>query len=316
VWGDCLFRLLGFFFLVFFCTGCVFSKPRGNPSAFAGKIQDNIIFIEPQLVRFERPGPFQVMSRLDREFNLDLDDEVVVDHFFVNSSDKLPVVLMSHGNFSNKRAHRQQARHLASWGFHVVTVESPNRDQWLENGVRLKKIADMLRSFPKILGQNADSSRMIVVGHSFGGSAAVLASGSGAPFIGAILLDPAVVHPDVIDAMQRSDIPVALLGSDKRVFTARGRWKFGKNISGEMIEVTVPYSTHDDAQGPSVFSQAALGVDPFTSDKKQARFRSLLTVAVIGIASSGTLDFPLRVFSKAADSGLLADLKFKESLEN
>lgn len=307
-------KSLGFFFLVIACGGCVFSGPRANLSASAGKVQDNIIFMEPQLVRFEQPGPFQVMSRLDREFNLDLDDEVVVDHFFVQSPDKIPVVLMSHGNFSNKRAHRQQARHLASWGFHVVTVESPNRDQWLENGIRLKKIADMLRSFPKILGRNADSSRILVVGHSFGGSAAVLASGAGAPFVGAVLLDPAVVHPDVIDAMKKSDIPVALLGSDRKIFTARGRWKFGRNIRGELIEVTVPHSTHDDAQGPSVFSQAALGVDPFTSGQNQARFRALLTVAVIGISSSGTLDFPLKVFSKAVDSGQLADLKFKESL--
>jgi hypothetical protein len=111
--------------------------------------------------------------------------------------------------------------------------------------------------------------------------------------------------------MKRSDVPVALLGSDQRVFTARGRHRFLKNISGEMLEISVPRSTHDDAQGPSVFSQAALGVDPFTSDDNQALFRSMFTVAVMGMSSSGTLDFSVKVFAKASKNGVLSELKYR-----
>lgn len=289
------------------------SKSSFDRSLAASKIIDNVVLIEPELNRFEDAGPFPVTSRLDRELTLDLDSGIVVDHFFAKSVDKLPIIIISHGNFSNKRAHRAQARHLASWGFHVISVESPNRDQWLENGSRLKKLADMLYGFPKMLGSNADRSRIIFVGHSFGGSAAILAAGDGAPVMGAVLLDPAVVHPKVVEAMKKVAIPVALLGSDKRVFLARGRARFLKNISGEMLEVSVPQSTHDDAQGPSVFSQAALGVDPFTSTNKQAVFRSILTVSVIGIASSGTLDFSAKLLSKASENGTLHDFKYRSS---
>ena len=304
-------KLLASICLLIILCGCAGSRSAFDHSLSASRIIDNVVLIEPELRRFESTGPFSVMSRFDREITLDLENSLVIDHFFARSSDKLPVIIISHGNFSNKRAHRAQARHLASWGFHVVSVESPNRNQWLENGSRLKKLAEILHGFPKILGTNVDRSRIIFVGHSFGGSAAILATGEGAPVMGAVLLDPAVVHNKVVDAMKKSDIPVALLGSDKRIFSARGRSRFLKYISGEMLEVSVPKSTHDDAQGPSVFSQAALGFDPFTSEDNQTLFRSMLTASVIGIASSGTLDFSAKLLSKAAAHGILEDFKYR-----
>jgi len=75
----------------------------------------------------------------------------------------------------------------------------------------------------------------------------------------------------------------------------------------------VPRSTHDDAQGPSVFSQAALGIDPFTSENNQALFRSMFTVAVMGMSSSGTLDFSVKVFEKASKVGVLSEFKYRSS---
>jgi dienelactone hydrolase len=305
-------KLLTNFCLALILFGCVTKRVLKHSGLSATKLTDHVVLADPGLARFENAGPFEVKSRLDREFSLDLENVVVMDHFSARSSEKLPVIIMSHGNFSNKRAHRQQARHLASWGFHVVSVESPNRDQWLENGVRLRKIAEIFYRFPKTLAKNADSSKIIMIGHSFGGSATMLAVGNGAPVIGAILLDPAVVHSKVVRAMKEATIPVALLGSDKRIFRARGRIQFFKNISGEMLEVSVPNSTHDDAQGPSVFSQAALGFDPFTSREKQALFRSMITVSVIGMSSSGTLDFPLKTFSRAVAHGILNDFRYRD----
>jgi hypothetical protein len=62
-----------------------------------------------------------------------------------------------------------------------------------------------------------------------------------------------------------------------------------------------------------VFSQAALGFDPFTSEDHQALFRSMLAASVIGIASSGTLDFPAKLLSKAAAHGILKDFKYRGS---
>ena len=302
------------FFLAIMLAGCVIGPERREEVMKAEHLQNNIMVLEPQLIRFEKSGPFSVSLRPDREFNVDLDQTLVVDHFAAKSGDSLPIVVISHGNFSNKGAHRRQAKHLASWGFHVVTVESPNRDQWLENGTRLRKFLEMVHQWPRILGSNADKNRIIVVGHSFGGSAAILAIGSGAPVIGAVLLDPAVVHSSVTSAMKKSDVPVVLLGADRKIFTARGRSMFRKNIAGEMIEVTVPKAAHDDAQGPSVFAQAALGIDPFTSTTKQALFRSTLTAAVIGIATSGTLDFSTKIFERAAKDGVLKDLTYRDKI--
>lgn len=260
---------------------------------------------------FKSQGPFEVIERMSREVTVDLENTIVIDHFAAISSDRMPIVVMSHGNYSSRDAHREQARHLASWGFHVVTCDLPNRNEWLENGKRLEKFTDLIYRIPEMLGRNADRNRVIIVGHSFGGSAAVWAINEGAPVIGAILLDPAIVHKSVADVMRFTDLPVVLLGADRAIFTSRGRGRFWKNVGGEMLEVSVPTSTHDDAQGPSMFSRSTLGIDPFTSTDRQAIFRSMIVASAIGISSSGTLDFPSGVFSRVAKKGILKDVRYR-----
>ncbi len=257
-------------------------------------------------------GPFAVQGRVNRELSLDLDETAGLDHFSPITQDKAPVVVISHGNFSAKSAHRDQAGRLASWGFHVLSFEFPNRDQWLENGKRLNRLINLIHRSPDLLGQNVDAEKIIVVGHSFGGSAAILSIADGAPVVGAVLLDPAVVHSRVTKAMRRVTAPVVLLGSDKKLFIARGRQNFSKNIAGEMLEVTVPGSVHDDAQGPSMFSRSSLGIDPFTSRDNQNYFRAMLTTAVIGLSSSGTLDFPVRIFDREQSQGRLTGVVYRD----
>jgi hypothetical protein len=114
--------------------------------------------------------------------------------------------------------------------------------------------------------------------------------------------------------MRSIDLPVVLLGADKAVFTSRGRNRFWTDVGGEMVEISVPNSTHDDAQGPSVFARSALGVDPFTSKRNQNVFRSMLAVSVIGLATSGTLDFPRSIFNREENDGNLQDLRFRPKL--
>ena len=252
-----------------------------------------------------------MLERLNRELSLNLDEVVLLDHFAPITTDKAPVVVISHGNFSAKSAHREQAIRLASWGFHVLSFEVPNRDQWLGNGRRLARILGLIHRSPDLLGERVDGEKLIIVGHSFGGSASVLAIAAGAPVVGAVLLDPAVVHRRVVSAMQDVNVPVVLLGSDQKLFLARGRSKFFKNISGEMLEVTVTGAVHDDAQGPSMFSRSSLGVDPFTSRDNQKYFRSMLTVAVIGLSSSGTLDFPSRLYKREQEEGRLKGVAYR-----
>ena len=307
-------HLVNILFISTWLSGCAFTGAHQSVILNAEPIQANILLMEPELSRFEARGPFEVSERLDREVTLNLDQTVAVDHFSARTEDKLPIVVISHGNYSSKKAHRSQARDLASWGFHVVAFEVPNRDQWLENGVRLRQFTDLLHRMPAILGEGADGGRIIIVGHSFGGSAAVLAMAGGAPVIGAVLLDPAVVHSSVVAAMKGIDLPVVLLGADRKVFSARGRAKFSATLAGEMLEVSVPKATHDDAQGPSMFSRSALGFDPFTSGRRQAVFRSMLTVAVLGLSSSGTLDFPARIFSREEKEGRLKSVAYQQKL--
>ena len=297
------------------CASCATTMSRRAGSAATSVIHNNIVLLDPELAKFESIGPFHTRVQLDRDITLSLSEKASVDFFAPIASDKAPLVVICHGNYSGKSAHRTQAKMLATWGFNVVAFEVPNRGQWLENGARLKRLVSFLYKSPEFLGQGIDVDRIILAGHSFGGSASIVAMGLGAPVAGAVLLDPAVVHGDVIKAMRNIPVPVALLGSDKSLFQARGRPSFFRNIQGEMIEISVAGAVHDDAQGPSVFSKSALGFDPFTSSENQGKFRSLLTASVLSIASSGTLDFADRVIKNEKSSGSFRDYARRSQLQ-
>ena len=58
--------------------------------------------------------------------------------------------------------------------------------------------------------------QILLVGHSFGGSASIIAAAKGARVRGLILLDPAVVHNKVVRQMRRVKVPVILIGADKK----------------------------------------------------------------------------------------------------
>lgn len=299
--------------IILLLSGCASFPSAQKPLPSAGPVVAKIVLLAPEMRRFEELGPFAVSEQLEREVTMNLEKIIVVDHYAAQTQDKLPIVIICHGNFSGKNAHRNQARRLASWGFHVVTLELPNREQWVQNGEVVRRFSEMVHNVPHLLGANVDTTRIVLVGHSFGGSASILAMGHGAPVIGAILLDPAVVHDNVISAMKKVDLPIVLLGSDPKLFAARGRKKFSENMNGEVLEISVPKSTHDDAQGPSMYSRSVLGVDPYTSNDRQKVFGALLTVGVIGMASSGTLDFARQIFFRESQLGSIKDTHYRNS---
>jgi dienelactone hydrolase len=299
------------------CLGTCVSPPgrQGAPAAIE-PVHQNILLLDLPMSRFGDSGPFTVQSRFNRELTIDLDEAIILNHFAPVTADKAPVVVISHGNFSGKAAHREQSARLASWGFHVLSFEMPNRDQWLSNGRRLTRLLNLIHRNPELLGERVDADRMVVVGHSFGGSAAILAIAEGAPVIGGVLLDPAVVHSRVTRAMRSVNLPIVLLGADRKLFVARGRQNFSKKLGGEILEVTVPGAVHDDAQGPSMFSRSSLGVDPFTSRANQTYFAAMLTTAVIGLTSSGTVDFPRRLFGREQAAGRLKGLLYRNQSQH
>lgn len=260
------------------------------------------------LGRFEVDGPFEVSERKDVMMSISAYERREVDVYQTRALGRSPVVVITHGNYSGKSAHADQARRLASWGFHVVVLELPNRDQWIENGRRIFELTHFLRAWPRFLGDGADSKRIILVGHSFGGSAVTLAAAQGAPVVGVILLDPAVVHTSVEFAMTRISQSAVLLGADTRIFNARNRNSFRKRWGGEFVEIAVVNATHDDAQGPSMFSKFALGVDPFTDNSQRRTFVSAIVSASISLANAGNLEHFSRDVGQSLKQGKIGVL--------
>jgi len=262
--------------------------------------------------RYRLDGPFSVVEKRDTSITLTADDAWNVDLYKTSAAGKAPIILISHGNFSGKRAHRQQAQRLASWGFHVVVLELPNRNEWLLNGQRVFELTNFLKRWPKFLGNNVDADRIILVGHSLGGSVMTLAAAQGAPHIGVILLDPAVVHPSVTKAMEQIQSPGVLLGSDAKIFAARGRSSFRKHWGGEFAEISVNGATHDDAQGPSMFSDyTLLGIDPFTDSSQRDVFKASLVAAAMSIANAGNLEQFMRDLKPAQRLGSVQAVTFR-----
>lgn len=282
-----------------------------NESRTVEDIHLRLAVLPGGLERFNAEGPFGWTEKQDLKLSTSVEEQREVDVYLTNGRGKAPIVLISHGNFSGKRAHAEQARRLATWGFHVIVLELPNREQWLENGKRIFDLVQFMNRWPKFLGSNADPHNIILVGHSFGGSAATLAIGQGAPVTGAVLLDPAVVHPSVKKAMTNAAVPAVLFGSDPKLFIARGRKTFLKNWGSEFMELTIKGATHDDAQGPSMFSHYALGVDPFTDDKQRSLFTASLVSAAISLATSGNFAQLRRDVNISIDDGGIEKVTYR-----
>lgn len=285
-----------------FVTGCK-TVATTNESRTVEDIHLRLAVLPGGLERFSSNGPFPWTEKDDLKLTTSVEEQREVDIYLTGGRGKAPTVIISHGNFSGKRAHAAQARRLASWGFNVVVLELPNREQWIENGRRIYNLVQFLTRWPKFLGETADAHNIILIGHSFGGSAATLAIGQGAPVTGAILLDPAVVHPSVKKAMANANVPAVLFGSDPKLFSARGRSNFAKNWGSEFMEFTIKGSTHDDAQGPSMFSHYTLGVDPFTDDKQRSLFTASIISAAVSLATSGNFSQLRRDVNVSLDQG-------------
>lgn len=208
----------------------------------------------------------------DYFFRLSRDESIKTDLFIPSIVDESPLVVISHGNGSYKEAHYKQAQRLASWGFHVLALQLPHRKQWMRNGKRIEKIVRTIYANPSLISNRVDTSSIILVGHSFGGSAISVAAGSGAPVKALIYLDPAVVHSKVKKYLKKIKSPAFLIGADKQVFLSKRREWFARYIPGEFTELTVGKSTHNDAQYPSLPSLNQMGFDSTTSVSKQEIF--------------------------------------------
>ena len=130
-----------------------------------------------------------------------------------------------------------------------------------------------------------------------------VALGEGAPVIGAILLDPAVVGIDVARYLKQSAVPMMVLGADERVSMARNRENFYRHAKGGVFEVSVKDAAHEDGQFP-----APLG---YGNEAQQLTFVSAITAAAISLSALGNYDFAWASFKEPLEKGTLFNAKKK-----
>ncbi len=291
------------------------SEPDEGAESYA-EVRRGLLEYRPDFKEFLSDGPLEVKERLNVSIRIPPGDRVVADELIPVSDSRMPLVIIVHGNHSRKEAHRYQARRLASFGLHTLVLQLDNTNNWLKNGQLVARLAHRLHNGPGLLRGDFDPDAIILVGHSFGGSAVAIAAARGAPVKGLVLLDPAVVSERrVASALSRIKQPVMLLGADKEIFRSRQRRLFYRTAHGEMAEVSVRGATHDDAQYPSMFALSTFGVDPFTSKSKQELFCAALTASAFSIAATGSLDFAWTSFGKMVDAGVLKNPRRRSAKE-
>jgi len=250
-------------------------------------------------------GAFRFEVHRNLRIPLNPEKVVLIDAYVPTAKSSSPLLILAHGNNSAKEAHAGQAEHLASWGFHVVLIQLKKREQWLENGDTVRELTSLLSLYPTMISAYIDTKKIIIAGHSFGGSAAILAAAQGAPVRGVILLDPAVVNDRVKKVLSKVSMPVMLIGADPKVFRSRQRKSFFKGVQGEAGEITVSGATHDDAQFPSMFALHAFGFDPFTSSPQRQTFLKAITATALSLAVEGNLQWAWRNLAAEFKTGEL-----------
>jgi pimeloyl-ACP methyl ester carboxylesterase len=164
-------------------------------------------------------------------------------------------------------------------------------------------LVNFIHSRPEVIDSRVDVNKIILVGHSFGGTSVAIALAEGARAAGAILLDPAGVGRDLPDFLRKINIPVMLLGADEHVSQTRNRDLFYRYVRSGVAEVSIKDASHEDAQYPSQFAQ--------TTEELQISFMSTLTAAALSLSATGKFDYAWSSFSGSLENGKLFNAKMK-----
>lgn len=298
---------------------CTTTKTLIFPTA-KSPIEDfykDILTMRPDLENLAEFGPFKVNEAKDFSIRISAKEELKADLFFSEHDDKAPLVIIQHGNLGSKEYHREQALRLASWGAHVLTLKQVNEKQWARNGDNLAKLVILLQRWPDLLDSKFNPQKIILAGHSFGGSAIGIAAGTGINIRGLIFLDPAVYNANVALFLSRIKTPAFILAADRRIFTSRNRATFYNRIQRNVAEISIKDSTHNDAQFPNQFSWLqSLGLDHSPEESRQNLFAAAMVSLVMSYTVSGSWTSAWPILKASTDKGKLFEPKRKDSNKN
>lgn len=262
-----------------------------------GELEGYVLRNKPALDLFRASGPFDVERRDDRVIPLTDSERIEADLFIAGHAEAAPLVIFLHGHGNTKTSHGYQAMHVASWGMHGMTLQLPAEGPWIANGRTLARIVEFIQQQPDYLGARIDAARIILVGHSFGGTAVAIALAEKARVSGAILLDPAGSGRDLPNYLRRIAAPVLVLGADERVSAARNRDYFFRFIRNGVAEVSITDASHEDAQFPADGAQ--------TTEALQITFASAITSAAFSLSLTRRLDHVWGSFQDDFNNGKL-----------
>lgn len=262
-----------------------------------GELEEYVLNSRPALDVFRRSGPFEVERRDDLDIRLSDTESIAADLFVPVHADSAPLVVFLHGYGNSKDAHAYQAMHVASWGLFGLTLQLPAEGPWIANGRTLARIIDFIHRHPQTFGLRVDVNRMILVGHSYGGTAVAVALGEKARVAGGVLLDPAGVGSSLPAYLSRISLPVLVLGADERVSKANNREYFFRFIRSSVAEVSIADASHEDAQFPADGAQ--------TTEALQISFAAAITSASFSLVLTRRFDHAWASFRDDLNNGKL-----------
>jgi pimeloyl-ACP methyl ester carboxylesterase len=308
-------RALGFAAaLLILISGCARLPSTGITTlkpATTAELRTYLLAQKADVDYFRERGPFAVVTIKNYEIRLSATETVVADVYLSAPAEKIPLVIVLHGYGNSKEDHAYQALHVATWGMHVLALQLPNTGPWVGNGKTLAKLVEAVYRQPELIDKRVDVNKIIVAGHSFGGSASAIAMAEGAPAMGGILLDPASVAGDLPRFLSRINKPVMVLGADEQRSLAQDRDYFYRFIRSGIAEVSIRDAVHEDAQYPAELPRRFFSFGQPDAEELQITFVSALTAAAFSLGATGKFDYAWSSFGNAIQSGRIFNAKKK-----
>lgn len=299
--------------LLLLFSGCARMPRTGLTSIKATSVPElrgHLLNRKPDVELFRLRGPFAVETRKDFAIHLSDTEHITGDLYLSTPAEKTSLVVFLHGLDNSKEDHAYQARHVATWGMHSLVLQLSNTGPWVDNGKTMARIVNLIYRQPELIDKRIDVSKLILVGHSYGGTSVVVAIADGAPAVGGILLDPAGISRELPKFLSQITKPVMVIGADERVSQARDRELFYLFIRSGVAEVSVKDASHEDAQYRAEYPVQLFSSAPDT-EEQQITFVSALTSAAFSLASTGKFDFAWGSFGDAIKNGRIFNVKRK-----